>query len=272
MTRKLIAIGGAENVEGDSEILQHFVRLAHGEKARIVIMPVATRHANEVIPKYRKVFRKAGATEIAVFDINQREDTASETGLNLIKNATGIFFPGGDQLNITSLLGGTSAAALLKKKFDAGTVIGGTSAGAAMMSSSMLLSGKAEENPRFGNVEIGPGMDFMGPAIIDTHFSQRGRCGRLMTAVAHYPQTIGLGIDENTALVLRDDEFEVLGSGAVIVIDGGSMTHSNLSDLEHGDPLELHNLTIHILPKGAHYDLARRRPLAQSRRELALSR
>jgi len=262
MTRKLIAIGGAEDLENEAEIMAAFVRLAHGEKARIVIMPIASEDASQVIPKYRKVLRKFGVEQIDVFDVKMREDATSERCLSLIQNATGILFPGGDQLDITSLIGGTPVAKQIKQKVDAGTVVAGTSAGAAMMSSSMLLSGGSEESPRFGSAQIGPGMDFIQTTIIDTHFSQRGRHGRLMTAVAHYPQTLGLGIDENTALILKDDEFEVVGTGSIIVVDGGPMTHSNLHDLKHGELLELHNLSLHVLPAGTRYNLASRQPVA----------
>ena len=158
----------------------------------------------------------------------------------------------------------------LKERHCQGCIIAGTSAGAAMMSRSMLISGKPEESPRFGNVEIGPGLDFIPETIIDTHFSQRGRCGRLMTAVAHYPQDIGIGIDEDTAILVNNgSEFRVLGTGSVIIVDGGPMTHTNLADLKHGELLELHDLALHVLPAGARYDLRKQRPLVDKRRAAA---
>jgi len=134
-----------------------------------------------------------------------------------------------------------------------------------MMSRSMLISGKPEESPRFGNVEIGPGLDFISGTIIDTHFSQRGRCGRLMTAVAHYPQDVGIGIDEDTAiLVTNEAEFKVIGSGSVIIVDGSPMTHTNLNDLKHGERLELHDLALHVLPRGRTLRLAQATPYRRS--------
>jgi len=260
---RLLAIGGAEDRENESEILRRFVEIAGGADAELVIMTVATDKVKETVADYRKVFRHLGARHVKAFDVSLREDTASKRGLQLIEKATGIFFSGGDQLNIASLLGGTEMLETLKQRHCQGCVIGGSSAGAAMMSSSMLISGKPEESPRFGNVEIGPGLDFIKQAIIDTHFSQRGRCGRLMTAVAHYPQDIGIGIDEDTAILVSGDEFTVLGSGSVIIVDGGPMTHSNLSDLKHGELLELHDLSLHVLPSGARFDLRKQRPIAE---------
>jgi cyanophycinase len=149
----------------------------------------------------------------------------------------------------------------LQERYGNGCVLAGTSAGAAMMSRSMMISGKPEASPRFGNVEIGPGLDFINSAIIDTHFSQRGRCGRLITAVAHFPQDIGIGIDEDTAILLNGSEFRVLGSGSVIIVDGSPTTHNNLNELKHGELLELHDLSLHVLPSGARFDIKKQRPI-----------
>jgi len=260
--KRLLAIGGKEDKENKCEILKRFVQIAGGEQSEILLMTVATNEVDETVKEYRKVFRRQGARHIKAFDVSAREDTTSKRGLTLIENATGIFFSGGDQLDITSLLGGTKMLGLLQDRHCQGCVIAGTSAGAAMMSSSMLISGKPEESPRFGNVEIGPGLSFIRGTIIDTHFSQRGRCGRLMTAVAHYPQDIGIGIDEDTAILVNETQFTVLGSGSVIIVDGGPMTHTNLNELEeHGELLELHDLALHVLPAGARFDLTKQRPV-----------
>lgn len=258
---KLVVIGGGEDKEGDCRILKEFVRLAKGGKASIVVMTVATDHPEEVGAEYRKVFKRLGAGDVKVVDVSQREDTTSEKAMKALEEATALFFTGGDQLHITALMGGTEMDKLIKHRHDRGLVLGGTSAGAAMMSNSMTLSGDSECNPRSGSVEIGPGMDFIMGALIDTHFSQRGRHGRLITAIAHYPQELGLGIDEDTAMIVTGNEFEVIGSGAVTVIDAGGITHTNLHELEKGDSLELHNICVHVLPEGAHYSLSERKPL-----------
>jgi len=230
-------------------------------------MTIATKEVSDMVKDYRKVFRRLGARHMKAFDISMREDTKSKRGLALIENSTGIFFTGGDQLDIPALLGGTNMLQLIQDRHCQGCVIAGTSAGAAMMSTSMLISGKPEESPRFGNVEIGPGLDFISRTIIDTHFSQRGRCGRLMTAVAHYPQDIGIGIDEDTAILVNGGEFKVIGTGSVIIVDGSPMTHTNLNDLEeHGQLLEMHDLGLHVLPAGARFDLKKQRPIVNRRK------
>ena len=258
---KLVAIGGAEDKEGECAILKEFVRLAKGERACVVVMTVASDVPKELGAEYRKVFKRLGAGEVTVVDVSAREDTQSERALKALEEATAVFFTGGDQLHITALLGGTEMDRLVKRRHGKGLLLGGTSAGAAMMSNSMLLGGDGECNPRSGAVEIGPGMDFVVGACIDTHFSQRGRYGRLLTAVAHYPQDLGLGLDEDTAIVVAGNEFEVIGSGAVTVVDAGGITHTNLHDIKDGEGLELHDVRVHVLPAGAHYSLPERRPL-----------
>jgi cyanophycinase len=224
-------------------------------------MTVASDLPKELGAEYRKVFKRLGAGEVIVVDVSRREDTLSEKAMKALEEATAVFFTGGDQLHITALMGGTEMDKLIKRRHGKGLLLGGTSAGAAMMSNSMLLGGDGECNPRSGAVEIGPGMDFVIGAVIDTHFSQRGRHGRLIAAVAHYPQDLGLGLDEDTAIVVNGDEFEVIGSGAVTVIDAGGITHTNLHDIKEGEGLELHDVRVHVLPAGAHYSLPQRRPL-----------
>lgn len=258
---KLIAIGGAEDTENDSVILKEFLRLAKGPKARIVVMTVATNLVEEVGRDYVAAFKRLGIDEVQVVDVSKREDAQSEAGIKAVEEATGIFFTGGDQLHITALLGGSRLHQTLYQRFQKGVVVAGTSAGASMMGNSMIISGDRNETPRLGCVEIGPGMDFMIGTIIDTHFSQRGRIGRLLTAVAHFPQDLGIGIDEDTALVITNSHFDVIGGGAVTVIDAGAISHTNLPDIEEGDGLALHDVQVHVLPAGSRFDLSNRRPV-----------
>jgi cyanophycinase len=259
---KLIAIGGAEDRENDCVILKEFLRLAKGPKARIVVMTVATNLVEELGRDYTETFKRLGVDDVRVVDVSKREDAQSEAAIKAVEDATGIFFTGGDQLHITALLGGSRLHQSLFRKFQKGVVVAGTSAGASMMGNSMIISGDRDETPRFGRVEIGPGMDFLIGTIIDTHFSQRGRLGRLLTGVAHFPQDLGLGIDENTALVITDSHFDVIGEGAVTVIDAGAISHTNLPDLEEGGSLALFDVKVHILPDGSRFDLNNRRPIA----------
>jgi cyanophycinase len=258
---KLVVIGGGEDREDDCGILKEFLHLAKGAKARIVVMTVATDKPSEVGGEYVAAFNRLGVDAVRVVDVSSREDTKSEKSLQLIQEATGIFFTGGDQLHITTLLGGTKMHGLLHERFEKGVVLGGTSAGAAMMSNSMFIRGESDETPRFGGMEIGPGMDFLTGAVIDTHFSQRGRIGRLLTAVAHYPQDIGIGIDENTAIIVKDTEFEVIGQGAVTVVDAGGITYTNLPNISDGDALTLYNVKLHVLSAGHRFDIGNRCPV-----------
>jgi cyanophycinase len=261
---KLVIIGGGEDKKGDCTILKEFIRLAGEAKARIVIMTVATDKPEEYADEYRKVFKKLGVDNVRAVDVSHRKDVHDRKALEIIEQATAIFFTGGDQLHITSLMGGTEMQELIRRKYEEGTVVGGTSAGAAMMSNSMIIRGMSNCTPRFGGMEIGPGMDFVPDTMIDTHFSQRGRFGRLLTAIAHYPQDIGFGIDENTALVISDGQCEVVGENTVTVVDAGDITYTNLPDLERDQALTLHGVQIHLLSTGHKFDLEKRAPIDET--------
>ena len=260
---KLIAIGGGEDREGERRILKEFVKLSKGPKARLVVLTIATNSPAEVGAEYKSIFRQLGVDEVEVVDVSQRTDTEKESALKAIGQATGLFFTGGDQLHITSLLGGTVMHKLIHERYEKGVVIGGTSAGAAMMSNSMIIGGEAESNPRMEGVELGPGMDLIVGVMIDTHFSQRGRFGRLLTAVAHYPQDLGLGLDENTAMVVHKDTFEVIGEGSVIVVDGSSTSYTNLPYVDKQEGVALYDVHVHVLTEGHKFDLTHRRPIIE---------
>jgi cyanophycinase len=266
---KLVAVGGAEEKEGDCAVLKEFVRLARGPKARLVVMTVATDHPEESGREYSAAFKSLGVDEVNWVDVSDRRDADDEAALELIRKATGLYFTGGDQLHVTSLLGGTEMQRLVHQRYEKGMVVGGTSAGASMMSNSMIIGGASDENPRFEGVRIAPGMDLVVGAMIDTHFSQRGRHGRLLTAVAHYPQDVGIGIDEDTAAVINGTEMTVAGAGSVTIIDGGGMTYTTLPYVEKGDSLTLHDVRVHVLSAGARFDLANRRPVPEDARAKA---
>jgi cyanophycin synthetase len=258
---KLFVIGGKVDREGDRTILREFVRDAGGAEARIVVMTVATDQPQELGEDYREAFQGLGVTDIRVVDVSRRKDAFNQDSLRAIERATAVFFTGGDQLHVTSLIGGTPMQEVLYRRHREGFVLGGTSAGAAMMSNTMIIRGDSNRNPRFGAIDIAPGMDFVPNTIIDTHFSQRGRLGRLLTAVAHYPQDLGLGVDENTALVVTGLQFEVIGENSVTVADGGGMTYTTLPDIEQNDSLSLHGVKVHVLAAGQQFDLAQRVPI-----------
>lgn len=261
----LVIIGGAEDKHGECRILREFVRLGGGSAARVLVMTVATEYPVEAGARYIEVFQRIGVADVRMFDVSSREAANRDSAVAYIRDATCIFFTGGDQLRITKLLGGTRIDAALHDALAQGVVLGGTSAGASMMSSTMIVDGESETNPRISVVEMAPGMEFLDGVVIDQHFAQRGRLGRLMAAVAQYPHHLGLGIDEDTAIIVEDGAFRVIGSGAVSVVDAGAMTHSNLDHVRPDESLALCGVKLHILPEGYGFHLRTRQPITDWR-------
>jgi cyanophycinase len=257
----LIIIGGAEDKTGERRILREFVRLAGAGRARLVVIAVASDHPSAVGARYVKTFKSLGAEDARILDSASRDDANDPSAVKAIENATGVFFTGGTQLRITRLLGGTRLDTALHKRHEEGMVLAGTSAGAAMMSSIMIVDGSQETSLRVGMVELGPGMEFISGVLIDQHFEERGRLRRLLSAVAQYPRDLGLGIDENTAVVVYDQVFEVIGEGSVTVVDAGDLTYTNLAALNRHDLLTLCGVKVHFLGDGYMFDLRNRRPI-----------
>ncbi len=265
----LIVIGGGEFAEAE-DVLEEFLGLLKDKPdAHIVVMTVATNEPDGAGKKYDALFRKHKIKHISIIDVSERGDAFSEAALNKIRESDALFFTGGDQLNVTSLMGGSPLHNLIHEKYEEGFVIAGTSAGAMMMSTTMITSGRNDIAPRVGCIDIAPGIDLVAGTIIDTHFSQRGRHGRLLTAVAHYPQDLGIGIDERTAIVVRGNEFEVLGEGVATIMDGSQMKHSNLPYREKDEPLGLFDIAIHVLPAGYKFDLKKRLPISPKLKNMA---
>lgn len=262
---QLVIIGGAEDREGDCKILREFVRCAGGIDAKIVVMTVATESPREVGEDYIRVFERLGIENVRIIDTIEREDAETSRALEAVNEATGVFFTGGDQARITEILKDTTLHQALLKKYTEGLVVGGTSAGASMMSGNMILEGEGQTHPRIEIVEMEAGMSFLPEAVIDQHFSQRGRLGRLLTAVARHPDLIGIGIDENTAIVVRDHQFEVVGDGSCTVVDLSEITHNNIGELLRDEGLALCGIKLHILPEGYKFDLKNRQALTENK-------
>ena len=265
----LIAIGGGEMAEGRQILDEILDYLQRKRDPRLVVMTVATNESEEASVKYNGLFRRLGIKHVDVVDVSQREDSFAENSIRKIKSADALFFTGGDQLNITSLLGGTPLHNLIHERYKEGILIAGTSAGAAMMSSSMIISGHSDSPPKVSGVTIAPGMDMIHGTIIDTHFSQRGRHGRLLTAIAHYPQVLGLGIDERTAMVFRDGEFKVIGEGVVTAFDGRNMHYSDLPYRKEDETVGMFGVDVHVLPAGYKYNMKVREPVAPKLTKMA---
>jgi len=261
---KLLIIGGAEDKEGDCKILREFLRCAGGTKAHIVIMTAATSLPGEVGDNYIRVFERLGAEDVRVLDTQTPEDANNPEYLEAIEQATGIFFTGGEQARIITCLKDTKLDAAMHKRYSEGIIIGGTSAGAAMMPDMMIIEGDSETNPRVEVVAMGPGMGFLPNVVIDQHFAQRGRLGRLVTALLLQPAVLGFGIDENTAILVSGDELEVIGENAVTVIDESEKLHDNIDGRLKDEGLAICGAKLHILPHGYRFNLKTRQPVYDS--------
>lgn len=226
---KLLIIGGAEDKEGDCVILKKLVELAQEREGSIVIMTAATEYPQKIGEEYTRIFERFGVRNISIIHIDSRQDANHAAFVNKIENASCIFFTGGDQLRITSLLGGTRAEELLKEAYNRGVVIAGTSAGASVMSETMITSGKDDDAPKKCTLKMAPGLGLLKDVVIDQHFAQRGRIGRLLTAIAQNPHMLGVGIDEDTAVIIDGNAvFEVIGSHAVTILDGKTLEFTNV--------------------------------------------
>lgn len=253
-------IGGNEDREGRCEVLQGFLEAGGGEQAKVVVIPVASQNMEEAGEIYLRLFNRLGAKRVEAVAPATRKEADKGILERLVEEATAVFFTGGDQLRLTSLLGGTNLDRALHRAFQRGTLMGGTSAGAAAMSSTMIVAGEGEVAPQADVVHLAPGLGFIREVIIDQHFAERGRLGRLLAAVAHNPYVLGLGIDEDTAVWVDGDRLRVLGRGAVTVVDGRGIEHTNISTAGQR-PLALTGISLHVLPAGYGFNLDTRRAL-----------
>lgn len=257
---KLVIIGGAEDKQGECRILRKFLELAGDAKARLVIITAATECPIEVGATYKKVFKKLGCKDIEIVDVLNRETANSESVCEILREGSGFFFTGGDQLRITSALGGTAFLETLQEKYEEGAVIAGTSAGASVMSSTMITEGDSDKSPKLNTLKMSPGFGLLPGVVIDQHFAQRGRIGRLLTALGQNPSVLGLGIDEDTAVIVEGQELLVWGNQTVTILDGSKVTHTNASLQEPDKYLALTGVITHILPHGYAFNLQTRVP------------
>ncbi|WP_350343724.1 cyanophycinase [Proteinivorax tanatarense] len=258
----LLIIGGAEDKEKDCTILREFVKLAGSGEAKIVIMPTAADQPEAVGKLYNSLFKDLGVRDVEVLKIESRYDAFSKVAQKTIEEATGVFFTGGDQLKITSLLGGTPVDFSLQRAYKSGVVIAGTSAGAAAMSATMIIGGNSDSSPQMGILNMAPGMALFNQVVIDQHFAQRGRLGRLISAVAQNPYILGIGIDEDTAILVdAQANLKVIGSQTVTIVDGYNSSYTNVSELRPKQALAITDAVVHILPNGYRFDLKNRKPV-----------
>jgi cyanophycinase len=262
----VIPIGGAEERTGSMRVLRRFLRLCGGRRARIVIIPTASE-LPDTGERYIEIFNKIGVREAIALPIRERADADRVEYIEQLENATGIFITGGNQLRLSTILGGTLVAQKVRRMNAAGVHVAGTSAGAAIMPEHMIAGGSMGLSPRADGVNLAPGLGLTNAIIIDQHFSQRDRLGRLLTSVSYNPFLMGVGIDEDTALFIGPDQVcEIEGSGSVTIIDPEHLSYSSMDRAQKNESLSLHDLKLHILSRGCRFDIHERKPYPPKKR------
>jgi cyanophycinase len=280
-TGKLIAIGGSEDKGTNLEtgefhrnnlnffelgILRRVVQESGGVAARMEIITTASTIPYEVGENYINAFGKIGCTNVGVMHIRNRQDTQNKDFLDRIRGCDAVMFTGGNQLRLSVTDGGTEFLSILKKRYqDGDIVIAGTSAGAMAMSQTMIYEGNATRAHLKGEVKMTTGLGFINAVIIDSHFEKRGRFGRLAQAVATNPSAIGIGLGEDTGMLITGgNKMEAIGSGLVVIIDGHDILHSNIADIPDGNPVSIENMKVHFCEKGNGYLLKERKFLPEA--------
>jgi cyanophycinase len=263
----VISIGGHEDKEGEKVILHEVAsRVGSG---RLVVATVASNQPEEMWETYEPIFRNMGVRHVFHLDVRIREDALEDKRIRVLDDATVVFFTGGDQLKVTSQLGDTPCYERIREIYETGGTLAGTSAGASVMSESMIVAGEGDATHRIGSeLRMAPGLGIVSGVLIDQHFAERGRVGRLLGAIAQNPRIVGLGIDENTAAIIARQRLSVLGAGAVYVLDGRKVSYSNLAEGEENRTLSVFNVTMHLLSQGDIFDLKKREPRTRLARTL----
>ena len=255
----IVPVGGAEDKDSDPVILRRFVEVSGDQDARIAVIPTASR-LDDTGSRYERIFRELGVADALALDYKRREDADNPEWLAYLHEATGVFLTGGNQLRISTILGGTDVARAIRSANANGVSVGGTSAGAAILSEHMIAFGKSGATPRAGMVSLAPGFGLTNRIVIDQHFRQRDRIGRLLAALAYNPFAVGIGLDEDTAAFIDgDDCLEVFGSGAITVVDASQLEHSSMGAAAHGDSICMTGIRLHILNAGGRFDLHSRK-------------
>ncbi len=263
----LVAIGGNEDKEKDLDVLKQTVLLADKKEPYIELITTASSMPKETGASYFAAFEKIGVKNVRLMDIRIREQTGNPEYIERLKNADVIFFTGGDQLRITSILGGTPVLETIKSRyFNEKCIIAGTSAGASAMSETMIYEGEICEALCKGKVQLTSGIGLVKNVVIDSHFIQRGRFSRLMDIVTTNPGTIGLGLGEDTGVVIRQGHLlESIGTGLTIIFDGQHIKYTNISDIKIGEAIAVENVWVHTLAKGHGYNLLTREYITPSK-------
>jgi len=259
----LLVIGGAEDKYNERRILKKFLELAGGDKAEVLIVPVASDYPEFAADVYTQAFRNLGIANPRVLRATSRQDVFGADPDELLDGVNGVFMTGGDQMRLVSILGGTAFAAKLRGMVSTTPmVLAGTSAGAAGMSTSMIVRGESTSHPHKSSVRLSPGLGFLKNIIIDQHFTERGRISRLITAVSYNPYNLGIGIDENTAIILNSQGvMEVFGAGSATIVDGSKITYNEIAEVADHESFSVCGVQLHILRDGLVYDYLERHPM-----------
>jgi cyanophycinase len=251
----IVPIGGGEDKEQNPIILERFVQLCGGRDARLVVIPTASK-AEDTGDRYQAIFRDLGAADVEVMDFDTRRDGEEPGRIREIVEADGVFLTGGNQMRLATMLGGTGIAKAIREHNANGGHVAGTSAGASFLSEHMIAFGSDNRTPHAGSVTLAPGLGLTNRVVIDQHFTQRGRLGRLITALAFNPFLIGLGLDEDTAAFIGPDQtVEVEGSGTLTIVDAAKLKFSSMDRAAAEDSVSMLGLTLHVLIRGATFNL-----------------
>ncbi len=264
----LVIIGGAERKDDEQTVLKVVADRIRANQ-RLLIVTAASYEPAGTAQDYIRIFKELGVSQIDVADVRTREDAERQDLVDKCERASAIFFTGGDQLRITSQMGDSPMYQCMKQRYEDGAMIIGTSAGAAAMPFTMIVGGPSDASNRVSALSMAPGLGLLDYVVIDSHFAQRGRMGRLIGAVMQNPRNIGLGIDEATAIVVEKAErFDVVGPGAVYVVDGSQISYSSLSEDHAEGIVTVHDVRLHVLGEGDCYDLSTRRPIVPKQQPL----
>jgi cyanophycinase len=257
----LMPIGGGE----DSQlILERIIKETGKKKPKICYVTVATTSPKEAAQKHKKFFKDMGMNNVTIIHFDSRKEADLPVNLLKLKECNAIFIGGGDQLRLSSLLGGTKFLDQLKKRYNESSefVICGNSAGAAAMSDTMIISGSSQDALIKGELELTNGLNLINNVFIDTHFTQRGRFGRLIQTLTYNPGVLGLGLSLDTGVVIYGgDELEVVGTGLVVIADGTEIQYTDLTEIDNGDPITVEGVKMHVLGPGKRFSISERKLL-----------
>ena len=258
----LIPIGGHEDKEGHKSVLARVIKETGKKNPIIEVITIATSLPKETLADYFEVFHSLGIKKVGDLKVENRKHASDRDIIERVRKCDIAFFSGGNQLKLTTMLNGTEFLQVLKERYDEDEnfVVAGTSAGASAMANTMILSGSAIDALVKGELQLSNGLDFLNNIFIDTHFSERGRFGRLIQTVTTNPPVLGLGLSEDTAAVIYGGtEMEIVGSGLAVIVDGLEIKYTNLTDVEQGDPITVEGLVMHVLANGKRFSITERR-------------